>query len=203
VRAVPDVSLGLEVRDARPAGFTIVEVMAVLAMMVVVSFLAVRLMSRGRRAEAAPAFARNLLTTLHQARQTALASARATRVTIAPPVGTAPSTVTSEMQQLDGTWVILGGTQNAPQGLELCDPEQTTSITTAAPICPATKTTEITFAKNGPCRQFFACVTALNGAAIPTPLGGTTVYFRSIDDAKHYKLPVFSLTGLPKVVDRW
>src|SRR5262245_46767785 len=98
-----------------PNGFTLVELMIVVAMLVIVSFLAVRIMSKGRRGEAAPAFARTLMSTVNQARTRTMAQGRPTRITIAPsPTG---ARLTSAWQTIDGDWVQLDDLNPTPLGL--------------------------------------------------------------------------------------
>src|SRR5947207_2328056 len=89
---------GLRSIHGRDAGFTLVELMTVVSLIVVVGFLAVRVVSRGRRGEAGPAFARTLLATIHQARQTTMALGRPTRLTVVP--GAPSVKLLSEVQQI-------------------------------------------------------------------------------------------------------
>src|SRR6516225_8405394 len=139
----------------RDGGFTLVELMVVVALMTVVAALAIRMMSRASRGERAPAFARSVLAMAHRARQTAIINGRPTRITIYS-TGTS-SSIVSEMLQPNGTtW----------QKLDVCD-VQVGRLVTAWPTsglnCPTTASTSsptyIYFGKGATaCGSNFACV---------------------------------------------
>jgi len=186
----------------RDAGFTLVELMVVVALMTVVAALAIRIMSKASRGERAPAFARSVLAMAHRARQTALINGRPTRITIYS-TGTS-SSIVSEMMQPDGlTWQKLDGTDGMEHGVEVCD-AQAGRVTTAWPTsglnCPTTATssspTYIYFGKGSTaCGANFACI-------FGNTTGGATIFLRTHDDAKHYRVPMWGLTGLPSLVDQ-
>src|SRR5262245_16970113 len=177
-----------EIRASRSSrGFTLVELLVVVGMIVLVSFLAVRIMSRRGRGHAPPVLGRTLLARVHQARQTTMASSRPTRLTVQPTV--TGTKIVSEWQTVDGNWVQLDALEPSPSTLLLCDPINSSNVVSPTPTCPATTTTVIQFSKNsatcGP-NHWFACVTSINGAT-PNPInGGATLFFSSVDGAKQY-----------------
>src|SRR5215831_7878498 len=149
---------------SRDGGFTLVELMVVVALMTVVAALAIRVMSKASRGERAPAFARSVLAMAHRARQTALINGRPTRITISA-TGTS-SSITSEMMQPDGTtWQKLDGTDGMEHGVEVCDAQpgrNTSAWPTSGLNCPTTATastpTYIYFGKGASyCGLNFAC----------------------------------------------
>src|SRR5262245_23652370 len=101
------------------AGFTMVELMVVVGMMAIVAALAVRVMSRASRGERAPSFARSVLAMVHHARQVSLVSGKPTRIAIY--ASSSMSSISSERQQADGTWVKLDGAEPSAHGIDVCD----------------------------------------------------------------------------------
>jgi prepilin-type N-terminal cleavage/methylation domain-containing protein len=187
----------------RDGGFTLVELMVVVALMTVVAALAIRMMSRASRGERAPAFARSVLAMAHRARQTAIINGRPTRITIYS-TGTS-SSIVSEMLQPNGTtWQKLDGTDGMEHGVDVCD-VQVGRLVTAWPTsglnCPTTASTSsptyIYFGKGATaCGSNFACVFG------NTTTGGATILLQTHDGAKHYRVPIWALTGLPTLVDQ-
>jgi prepilin-type N-terminal cleavage/methylation domain-containing protein len=185
----------------RTSGFTLIEIMTVVSIIAITAALAVRMMSRNTRGEMAPGFARTVLSTAHQARQAAIVDGRPVRLTVQK--GTTTTRLLSEIQQADGTWVKLDGLEPATRGIEFCDPDAAATLTSATPTCPASLDTEISFSKSGTCGSYFGCVTKQGTTVIANPTSGATIYFRTIDDQKHYKVVIWGLTGLPRLFDTW
>src|SRR5438876_1067528 len=98
------------------AGFTTTELLCALGIVGIVSVLAVRGGGRGRKGELAPAFARTVLATVHQARQAAIAKQRRTRLT----VNFVNNTLQSEIQDSSGNWTTLNGVLTPPNGVSFC-----------------------------------------------------------------------------------
>lgn len=187
-------------RRRATAGFTMIELMVVVGLMVIVAGLAVRIMSRASRGERAPAFARSVLAMVHHARQQAVISGKPTRITIY--AGSTSSTIISERQEADGTWTKLDGAEPTSHGIDVCD-AQATRVTGAWPTglnCPTTATSSspiyLMFGK-GQCSdsRYLNC---LSGS---TSLG-STIFLQTHDAGHKYRIPIWGLTGLPALVDQ-
>jgi prepilin-type N-terminal cleavage/methylation domain-containing protein len=180
---------------ARAGGFTLVELMIVVAIITVVAVLAVR-SSRGVRGDQAPAFTRSLLAAAHQARQSAMALGLPTRLLLdlGPPI-----VIRSQARDPNDPtkWVALGGINAIPRSMVLCEPDKTTTITTATPVCPIATQWAICFQVNGN-----VSVSDPNKNC-PAGNAGATMYVETVDGRKQYKVAFFGLTGLPRLVDTW
>src|SRR5437773_7897684 len=99
-------------------GFTLVELMVVVAIIAVAAGLFVRMSSRAPRGDKAAAFARSLVLSAHEARQAALSVGELARLRI----DSAKRQVISErFDTTQNKWVTLGGALQAPSGVLLCD----------------------------------------------------------------------------------
>jgi prepilin-type N-terminal cleavage/methylation domain-containing protein len=175
----------------RTGGFSLVELMIVVVIIGIVSFLAIRSLSPGK-ADWAPAFARTVLSTAQEARQSALVRRKATRIRV---VKGPPSFGITEAAVGNGGWQVLGRLA-PPNAVQLCD-VQTGANLGAKPsgVCPLTADKQIDFASTGrECGAYAAC---LSGGS-----NGATFYFQTADAKKYFRLVVFGLTGLPKLLDR-
>src|SRR5262245_20021492 len=103
----------------RMGGFTLVELMVVVALMTVVAALAIRVMSRASRGERAPAFARSILAMAHRARQFAIVNGQAAKLSIS--TNGSSSMISTWIQQPDGTWIKLDTTDGTGHGVDICD----------------------------------------------------------------------------------
>jgi hypothetical protein len=167
--------------------------MTVVVILGVVGVLAIRMGSKSRRGEAAPEFARALLGLTQQSRQTASALLQKTRLLVQPASsGPNATEVVAQVRNSAGNWITLGALV-APTGLEMCAVDQGVTLTAATPTCPLAATATIDF---GACGSYLACVSG-------TASNGATLYFHSQDNDKKYKLMIFGLTGMPKLVDTW
>lgn len=186
-------------RARRHTAFTLVELMIVVAIIGLVGSLAARLYSRGVRGEAAPSFARTLMSTMLEARHTALTLGRASRVTLTP--GTpAMRVVTDQWDPSTSTWVTQG-TVWVPSSLQLCQPDASVQLGSVSPACPITtsSTNIVCFAPNGRVNLVAAnCPTTS-----PSNGTGATLYFSTTAGDKKYRLVVWGLTGMPKLIDQW
>jgi prepilin-type N-terminal cleavage/methylation domain-containing protein len=182
-------------------GFTLVELMAVVAIVGVVGALAARMYTRGVSGQAAPAFARSLMSTLLEARHAALALGRPTRVTLVPSTP-AMRVVTDAWDATAAAWVTQT-TVTVPSSLQLCAPDASVQLGTVAPSCPLTATAAglVCFAANG--RVNLATSAAGCPTTTPSSGSGATLYVRSSNGDKKYRVLVWGLTGMVKLVDRW
>jgi prepilin-type N-terminal cleavage/methylation domain-containing protein len=189
----------VELRAAR--GFTLVELMVVVTIVALVGALAARMYSRGVSGEAAPAFARSLLSTMLEARHSALALGRATRVTLTP---SAPAmrVVTDAWDPASASWQTQM-TLMVPSSLQLCAPDASIQLGPVSPSCPlnATQANIVCFAANGRVNLTTAAV----GCATASPSSGTgaTLYVRSANGDKKYRMLIWGLTGMVKLIDQW
>jgi prepilin-type N-terminal cleavage/methylation domain-containing protein len=184
---------------ARAGGFTLVELMIVVAIITVVAMLAVR-SGTSVRGDQAPAFTRSLLAAAHEARQSAMALGLPTRLLldVGPPI-----VIRSQARDPNDStkWVALGGVNAIPRSMVLCEPDKSTNIgstaTTATPVCPIATQWAICFQVNG---NVSVSDPTKN---CPAGNGGATLYAETVDGKKQYKVALFGLTGLPRLVDTW
>ena len=189
-------------RERGQGGFTLIELMVVVGIMAIVAALAVRVMSRASRGERAPAFARSVLAMVHRARQIALINGRPTRIAVYTSGNN--STITSEMQQADGTWVSLDKATPTAQGVDICD-AQAGRVLGAWPTsgfsCPTTATstspTYLMFGK-GQCTGSSLYLNCLSGSTT----SGSTIFLQTKDSGHQYRIPIWGLTGLPVLMDQ-
>ncbi len=83
-----------------------------------------------------------------------------------------------------------------PRGLIVCSADSAPTLTTGTPTCPIAAATAICFLPNG-------TVTVSSNEACPGAGHGATIYVKTIDDKKKFKIPIFGLTGLPRLTDTW
>jgi len=180
-------------------GFTLVELMTVVTIVGLVAALAAMAV-RPNRAEQARSFARTLLGLCHEARQSAISQRQTSRLRLALKTG---EVMTVSMQTRDPAnstnWLPLGGTVNLPFDVQVCAPDALANLASASPTCPIATAKDICIAPSG-------AVTVLDapGACDDNAAGtGATLYVRTADGKTKYKVVIFGLTGLPRVMDTW
>jgi prepilin-type N-terminal cleavage/methylation domain-containing protein len=177
------------------AGFTLTELMVVVAILAIAVGVAARISSKSPRGDKAAAFARSLVLTAHEARQAALTLGQPTRLRV---VSASTQLVSERFDSLSGTWVTLGGAVQAPNGVQLCDTAATPVLTASSPTCPTTTDSRICFGTNG--RVTVTTTDTCNPSSAGT---GATLYTQTLNGAQQYKLVLYRLTGMPKIMDRW
>jgi hypothetical protein len=184
--------------------------MVVVAIIAGVTTAGMVMYTKAVRGDKAPGFARGLVAMVNQARQSAITSGTYSRLALTIGTNGSPSTISCQQQDPKLTaltndptsvtsWVDLGGTLPAPHDVEICAPAGTRVSTTTTPTCPATSAAYLCFAPNG-WVTLSTTATCNVGSTIP---GGATLYVRTVDDLKHYKLMIYGLTGLSKLTDQW
>lgn len=187
----------------RAAGFTLVELMVVVAIIAIVGALAARMYSKGARGETAPAFARNLMATMLDARHLAVTLGQPVSVTLNGKSTTYPMTVVTS--SYDATTTPNAWRQQTtvalPSTLELCTPALGVYPgTTTSTSCPLTGSKTLCFYPNGRADMppSGACDTTSRSSG-----SGATLYLATYDNTKKYQLPIWGLTGMTKLVDQW
>lgn len=103
-----------------------------------------------------------------------------------------------DITQTTGTW--LDQTKvSLPTSMQFCAPQS--GISTSAPTCPMTAANVICFSPNGHVNlpTNGTCATTSS----PSAFTGATVYVENTDGGKKYKLWIFGLTGMTKMMDQW
>jgi prepilin-type N-terminal cleavage/methylation domain-containing protein len=181
----------------RARGFTLPELMAVVAIVTIVGALAARMYSGGVRGETAPAFARSAMATFADARHNAVALGKPTRIMIAK----SPMRLeTQTVEPTDSTKTYkTQGSLKLPSTLQLCDPNPSVQLgaSAASASCPLTTTQYLCFFTNG------KVALSSTGNCTSETASGATVYFETMKADKKYKLVVWGLTGMTKVWDQW
>jgi prepilin-type N-terminal cleavage/methylation domain-containing protein len=189
-------------RADRRRGFTLIEMMIVVSIIAVVGAVAVRIFSRGTRAERLPSTARDLTAHLHEARHAAISLGQTTRVTFNLPTapGVRSSFLVERLNAPNSTsWESLGPIIQVPDGVEICDLLAGAVLTTAAPSCPFSSTAAICFQPTG------RASLSLNGSC-PGLASGATIALEDENgdtNKRKFKIVVWGLTGLPKLMDQW
>jgi hypothetical protein len=92
----------------------------------------------------------------------------------------------------------LGATLTAPIDVQLCQPDSSAMLATAAPVCPLSAAFAICFLPSG--ASYLQTTTSCPLVAAPS---GATLYVSSVTLDKKFKLPLFGLTGMGKLMDTW
>ncbi|HJZ85673.1 MAG TPA: prepilin-type N-terminal cleavage/methylation domain-containing protein [Polyangia bacterium] len=186
-------------RARRHAGFTLIELMVVVAIIIVVSVLAVRFYSGGRRGAAADSFARTMLALAHQARQYSMATRSQTRLRFVP--GAPPVVFLEQFDTAAATWAPISQTP-LPADVQLCVAAYATAPGPLTPTCPATSELRLEYTNGG-----VQVRDGSNSQVCPSsgslPCTGISLPFGTTDNAHQYKVHVFGLTGLPRLMDQW
>jgi len=184
---------------SRRRGFTLVELMAVVTIVGVVAALAARMYSRGVSGEAAPGFARSLTSTMLEARHSALALGRATRVKLMPQTS-GMRAITEAWDPTSATWLPQMGLA-VPSSLLLCAPDALAQLGPVTPSCPLLQITYVCFAPNG--RVNLTTSSTACPTSSPSIGTGATLYVRSTNGDKKYRFVIWGLTGMVKLIDQW
>ena len=181
-------------------GFTLVELMTVVTIVGLTMALAAMSL-KPNRGEQARSFARLLLGVCHEARQSAMSQRQTSRLRLPLPASTGISSVRLETRDPanSANWLPLGGTVQLPHDVQLCAPEAVAQLGPATTSCPIAAAKDVCISPSG-------AVTVLNApGACDDNAGGTgaTLYVRTADGKTKYKVVIFGLTGLPKVMDQW
>ncbi|MGZ3442882.1 MAG: pilus assembly FimT family protein [Polyangia bacterium] len=194
----------MSVHRRRHSGFTLVELMIVVALIAITGMLAARLYSRGVRGEAAPSFTRTLMSTVLDARHSALALGRPTRLTLTPPSSSSPRMLitTDVWDPPTGGW-ITQSSLTVPSGLRFCKPDASPTLGAVSPACPLTTGMDnlVCFSPNGHVNLAGASTSC--STTSPSAFSGATLYVGSEDGTKKYRVVVWGLTGMAKLVDAW
>lgn len=176
----------------RARGVTLVELMATIAIVATTTGIGLRMTTKNVRGEKAPEIARALLAAAREAQHAAVAMQHSTRLRL-----TTAGVITEERNPTAAGWRTLAGRIGLPPGIELCNVDAFANLQSAAPACPIRAGTSICFDAGG------RVTVSADGSCATTLPTGATVYFHTVDGAKRYKLPIFSLTGMARLVDSW
>lgn len=187
------------------AGFTLVELLTVVAIIGVVAALAARFYSRGVRGESAPKFARTMMATLLDARHQAMALGRPTEVKLVS-TSAGASVSTYAYDPTTATWPSSAQqTIYLPSTMELCTSVQGVSNLGSAvtPTCPLSGTHTVCFWPNGHAIiNTDGSTCSSTSPSVSNSLGGT-IYLSTYAGDKNYRIWIWGLTGMIKMIDRW
>lgn len=184
-------------RTRTTSGFTLTELMVIVAIIGVVAALAARMYSGGVRGETAPAFARSVMATLGEARHMAVALGKRTRVTLA---ANPMRLDTDSYEPTTSTWMNQASLR-LPSTLQLCAPDTTTAQigTTVTPSCPLTTSTTLCFSSTGR----LTIPSSGDCTSTTAAMTSATLFFDTIKGDKKYRVVIWGLTGMAKVIDTW
>ena len=184
----------------RARGFTLVELMIVVAIIAIAGAVGLSVYSRSARSEQVPGTTRALYGLVTEARHAAMAQGRTTRVQLA----ITPRRLVSEQRNAANTaWEPIA-TYPVPASVEVCVPQagpQLGTVNASTVTCPYSADTTVCVAPTGK-------VTLSTDNTCPGTGGaGATFFLRAANTGSNarqpHKIPVYGLTGLAKVLDRW
>jgi hypothetical protein len=165
--------------------------MIVVAIVAITGFVGISVYQRGTRSEQTPAAARALYGMISEARHAALALGQPTRVTLA-----AGSVVTAQRLPNTTTWQQIAQ-YRMPKSAVLCTPKAGPIMSAATGVvCPIAATAHVCVAPSGQ-------TTLSDDGVCPGSSSGATLFVRSQEALQPFKIPIYGLTGLAKLIDRW
>lgn len=174
--------------------------MVVVVILSIVATIAFWSQGNNMRGGKAAAFARSLLAVAHETRHAALTMGQRTQISLV--TGSPSSVAPSYWNATSASWVPLAGALNLPADLSLCNPVGVMNFGAAAgtvTCTPLTGTNNICFSPDG---RVSLQTTATCSTTINPPPTGASIYFSTRSNTK-YKLVLFGLTGMPKLIDQW
>jgi prepilin-type N-terminal cleavage/methylation domain-containing protein len=180
------------------AGFTLVEMLTVVTIVGLTMALAAQAL-RPNGGDRVRSFARTLIGACHEARQAAIAQRQSSRIRLPLQTGAVAEVTMQTRDPNDRTrWLPLGGALKLPQGVQLCSPDAAANLGSGSPTCPIATARDICIAPSGAVTVGNTPDFDCNDNAAGT---GATLYVRAAD--ARYKVVLFGLTGLPRVMDQW
>ena len=83
--------------------------------------------------------------------------------------------------------------------MQLCQPDASVQLGGVTPACPLSSASILCFSPNGRVNL----VAATCPTTSPASGSGATLYFATTAHDKKYRLIVWGLTGMPKLLDQW
>jgi prepilin-type N-terminal cleavage/methylation domain-containing protein len=200
----------LRPRRRTHSGFTLPELMAVIAIVGVMAAIAMAALGRSGDAENAAALARSLQTAMMTARSATLSDGIQRRIACTPATALVKTSCTVSKYSLPGMAPLTTGTWIAEQRLDASSHATVWSVTKTLDVTTsnaggtqATSFTSLYFRPDG------TICDALSSSTTPNPCTystGMTFYISDTvgtNTSNQYKIYVYPTTGMPRMVNRW